>query len=273
MTTRLSPRTAGILYLALLMAMVLAAALAPRIPQPLLYHHFADRRALWNIPNFADVVSNVPFAVFGIWGLLFLAGRPGRSAFVVPQERIPYFAFFVGLLLTAFGSAYYHFAPDNARLVWDRIPMTIVFASLVAALVAERVSVKLGVRLLPFLLALGLLSVLQWYYSEINGAGDLSLYASVQLGSLLALILALDLPARYTRSFDLGVVAALYIFAKMFELWDRDIFNTLHLVSGHTLKHLVAAAAGFWILRMLKHRQPIVRIGDETAPSALPADL
>ena len=264
---RFSPRTAGFLFLALVIVLFLIAVLAPRVPQPLLYHHFADRRALWGIPNFGDVTSNVPFAVFGVWGLLFLAAPRSSSAFIAPGERIPYFTFFVGLLLTAFGSAYYHLAPDNARLVWDRLPMTIVFTSLVAALIAERVNSKLGVRALPLLLALGIFSVVQWYYSEINGAGDLNFYAAVQLGSLLALILAMNLPSRYTRSSDLGIVAALYVFAKMLEIWDRDVFNILHFVSGHTLKHLAAAGAGFWILRMLQHRSPVLTSVGEPTPS------
>ncbi len=253
------------LFLGLAALLIVLACIVPPIPQSASYHQFADQRRLWGIPNFGNVSSNLPFAVVGIWGLLFLASGRSRSAFVHRGERIPYVWLFIGLLLTALGSAYYHLAPDNGRLVWDRLPMTIVFMSLVSALIVERVDDRLGLRLLPVLLALGVFSVVQWYYSEIRGAGDLRLYAAVQLGSVLLLLLALALRSRYTRSSDLGVVAGLYIAAKMFEMWDGDIFNTSHVVSGHTLKHLAAAGAGFWILRMLMRREPAIRPGVEAA--------
>jgi len=96
-----------------------AAALFPRTPQPLAYHDFADKRAWLGIPNFGDVVSNVAFAIAGAWGLIWLASPTARERFVEGRERWAYFAVFLGLLLTAFGSSYYHLAPDNARLVWD----------------------------------------------------------------------------------------------------------------------------------------------------------
>ena len=120
---------------------VLVACLLPRIPQPQSYHLFADQRAFLGIPNFGDVVSNVPFAIIGVWGLFFLLRlRPEEISqrFIDTRERWFYLIIFFGMLLTAFGSSYYHLHPDNARLVWDRLPMTIVFMSFVAALIAER---------------------------------------------------------------------------------------------------------------------------------------
>jgi hypothetical protein len=160
-------------------------------------------------------------------------------------------------MMTAFGSAYYHLAPDNARLVWDRLPMTIVFMPLVASLIQERINVKLGLWLLPALMAIGIASVLQWRWSEQQGSGDLRFYAAVQLYALLALLAALLLPPRYTRCSDLLVVAGLYVLAKICEAADKQIFSLARLVSGHTLKHLAAGAAGLLILRMLQKRQPI----------------
>jgi hypothetical protein len=130
----------------------------PPIPQWPSYHNFADHRTWLGIPNFGNVASNLAFAVVGIWGLTFLLRLNPQTAaqyFVDPRERWPYTLAFFGMLLTAFGSAYYHLAPNNARLVWDRIPMTVVFGSLVAAVIAERISVQAGMRLLPFLLAIG----------------------------------------------------------------------------------------------------------------------
>jgi hypothetical protein len=157
-------------------------------------------------------------------------------------------------LLTAIGSSYYHLAPDNARLVWDRLPMTIVFMALVAAMIEERISVRAGLWLLPFLLAIGVFSVWQWYWSELRGAGDLRFYAAVQVYSALVLLLVLLFPTNYTRGGDLGVVVLFYVLAKLLETFDTQIFALGHIVSGHTLKHLAAAMAGYWILRMLRKR-------------------
>src|SRR5207248_1045295 len=140
------------------------------------------------IPNFGDVVSNLPFAVVGIWGLWFVLAPGNRARFIDLRERWPYAVGFFGLFLTAFGSSYYHWAPDNARLVWDRLPMTLVFMPLVAAMIAERISVRAGLWLLPVLTAIGAGSVWQWYSSELRGEGDLRMYAAVQVYALAILL-------------------------------------------------------------------------------------
>lgn len=229
----------------------------PPIPQSAAYHQFADQRHWLGIPNFLNVASNLPFALIGIWGLVALRrSRQPQLTFVDPRERRFYFGVFVGLLLTAFGSAYYHLWPDNAHLVWDRIPMTIVFGSLVAAVIAERVDLAAGLKLFPFLIAFGAASVVQWYWNELHGHGDLRFYAAVQAYSALVLLVALLMPPRYTRSRDFAIIFGWYLLAKIFESADRLIFIRGHIVSGHTLKHLAAAAAGYWILRMLQLRRP-----------------
>jgi hypothetical protein len=246
---------------------VLVCCQLPRIPQPLSYHQFADRRGFLGIPNFGDVASNLPFAVIGIWGLLFLLrsnSRQKAGLFLDRREQWPYLFVFAGLLLTAIGSTYYHLAPDNAHLMWDRLPMTITFMSLVAAVIAERISLRLGLWLLPVLLCIGMGSVVQWYWSEVRGAGDLRFYAAVQAYSVLVILLAFFFPRRYTRSSDLGLVVGFYVLAKVLEHHDKQIFAALHEVSGHTLKHLAAAVAGYCILRMLRKRQPL------TATSSMP---
>jgi hypothetical protein len=174
---------------------------------------------------------------------------------------------FAGMLLTAFGSSYYHLHPSNASLVWDRLPMTISFTSLVAAVIAERISLRAGLWLLPMLLLIGLSSVLQWYMSEVRGAGDLRFYAAVQAYSILVLLIALVLPPRYTRGSDLAVTAGFYVLAKVLEILDKPIFGVGHIVSGHTLKHLAAAAAGYWILRMLQKRRPLPSLSSASSGS------
>jgi hypothetical protein len=135
--------------------------------------------------------------------------------------------------------------------------MTIVFMPLAAALIAERINIKLGLRLLPVLIAIGVGSVIQWHLPEQRALGDLRFYAAVQLYALLALLAALLLPPRYSRGSDLLAVAGFYVLAKILEAAGRQIFSLGNLLSGHTLKHLAAGAAGICVLRMLKKRYPI----------------
>jgi hypothetical protein len=243
-------------YLLIFVAIAIAfiALLLPPIPQPLSYHNFADHRSWLGIPNFGDVTSNLPFAVIGVWGLIVLF-TPAAIKFVDPRERWPYVVMFAGLILTAVGSAYYHLAPDNARLVWDRIPINIVIMALLTAVIAERVNVPAGLALFPVLEIIGIASVLTWRSGELHGHGDLRFYAAVQVYAILVLLLALLFPAKYTRGADFAVVVGFYVLAKILEKTDRQIFALGHLVSGHTLKHLAAAAASYWILRMLKKRE------------------
>lgn len=235
----------------------IATAFLPAIPQPASYHDFADKRGWLGIANFGDVASNVGFALVGVWGLWALFRRENRIYFLDSREKWPYFAVFFGLLLTSAGSSYYHLAPDNARLVWDRLPMTIVFMGLVAAVIMERISLRWGIAMLPLLLAIGAASVFQWRWSEQRGQGDLRFYAAVQLYAALVVVLALFLKSRYTRGSDLAVLTVFYLLAKVAETFDRQIFSVGHWASGHTIKHLAAAIGSYWILRMLMKRKPI----------------
>jgi hypothetical protein len=254
----LLPRQAGIwVFLVLAVWVAAAAFLTPRVDLPPSYHHFADQRGFLGIPNFGDVTSNVAFFVAGLLGLVFLTRKASDEKFVYARERWAYFLVFLGLVLTAFGSAYYHLAPDNARLVWDRLPMTIVFMPLVAAMISERANFKLSLWLLPVLTAIGIGSVIQWHFTVQHGAGDLRFYGAVQVYAMLALIAALFLPPRYTGTADLIWVIVFYAIAKVAELADSQIFSLGHIISGHTNKHLFAAASGYWILRMLQKRIPI----------------
>ena len=240
------------------LGMIVLMLRLPPLPQSPAYHRFADQRTWFGIPNFLNVISNLPFAIVGLIGVVFLCQTSNSPppVFIDPRERWPYRGVFIGLFLTAFGSAYYHLSPNNARLVWDRIPMTIVFASLVSAIIMERLSLRLGLQLLPWLIAFSAASVLQWYFDELEGHGDLRVYAAVQAYSALVLLLALLLPARYSHGSDYAVIFVFYALAKIFEAADQKIFSLGHIVSGHTLKHLSAATAGYWILRMLQLREP-----------------
>jgi hypothetical protein len=249
----ISRSKAPLLLLAVAALIAIIALFLPPIPQPLAYHNFADHRGWLGIPNFGDVVSNVPFAVVGLCGLIFLF-KHGET-FSDRRERWLYLVMFAGLILTAFGSAYYHLAPGNARLVWDRIPIMIVFMALLAAVIAERLSVVAGLWLFPVLQAAGIGSVVVWRAGELQGHGDLRFYAVVQVYAILVLLLLLLVPAKYTRGSDLAIVVGFYVLAKILEESDRQVFALGRIVSGHTLKHLAAAAAGYWILRMLQKRE------------------
>ncbi len=251
----------------ILVGLSLAASAAvfvvPPIPQSQEYHNFADQRRMFGIPNGLNVISNLPFLLVGALGLAFLLRphAPDTSAQLIePRERWPYVVFFVGVALTAMGSAYYHLAPGNDRLVWDRLPMTLAFMSFLAATLAERISVPAGSRMLWPLLAIGASSVFYWQFTELRDAGDLRSYLVVQFYPLLAIPLLVALcPARYTRGADVFIVLGFYLVAKIFELLDAPMFRFGRTVSGHTLKHLAASVSTYWLLRMLKLRMSVAR--------------
>jgi hypothetical protein len=241
---------------------VAAILVVPPIPQPLAYHDLADERSWLGVPNFLNVVSNLAFAIVGAMGVGVALGSPvtRHGPFSNPWERWPYVALFSGVALTALGSGYYHLAPDNARLVWDRLPMTLGFMGLLTAVVAERVSLSAARRLFAPLLVLGAVSVVYWYWSELRGAGDLRLYGLVQFGSLFVIALLMVLyPAPYTGGGYFIAAFAAYAAAKGLELADDRIFALGRIVSGHTLKHLFAAGAVACLVGMLRARGAVDR--------------
>ncbi len=250
-----------ILVMMLVLA-VMGAVLLDPIPQDPAYHAFADRRPALGIANFADVASNAGFALVGALGLWSMFGPGRRNLFNDAADAWPFGVFFAAVGLVGVGSAYYHLAPDNGRLVWDRLPMTIGFMAMFAALVADRIDRRAGLLwLLPLLIALGMSSVAYWDWSEQAGRGDLRFYGLVQFFPMVALpvLCALFPRARYTGGGYLIRVFAWYGAAKLFELFDDEIFAlTGTMVSGHTIKHLAAAVATGVILRMLHaaHRRP-----------------
>jgi hypothetical protein len=244
-------------------ALALAAAawgvFAPPLVQDQQYHRFADTRFFIGVANAADTLSNLAFLIVGGLGLAFLQReRTARhsAAFASSQELTAYWVFFAGVALTSVGSAYYHMAPDDARLVWDRLPMTIAFMSLVAAVVSERISVRIGAGLLLPLVLLGLASVVNWRWSALSGFENLRPYLAVQYGSI-AVVLSVSLlyRSRYTHGWAIFLLAAAYAVAKVVEVYDRDIYEARQWLSGHTLKHLAAALGIYVLLLALQHRR------------------
>jgi hypothetical protein len=236
---------------------VAAALLTPARPQSLAYHDFADSREIFGVPNFLNVGSNIAFLVVGLIGLFVTLSA--RAPFQLSIERWPYVIFFVGVLFTAAGSAYYHLAPDNARLFWDRLPMTIAFMALISSQIVDRISIRAGLILLLPMLLVGAASVVYWRVTESAGVGNVVPYGILQGYSVLMLLLMTALmPSRYALGNYLYWVFAWYIASKLFETFDAQVLRLGHVVSGHTLKHLAAAAAGIPICLMLIRRTSIM---------------
>jgi hypothetical protein len=254
------PRRAALVILAVVAAAGISGVFfLHRIPQDPSYHSFADTRTLLSIPDCLNVLSNVPFFFVGVFGLKFVLGgdsRPSEERFQDAAEKWPYAVFFFGVTLTSFGSGYYHWAPGNNRLMWDRLPMAFAFMGILSACIVERISRRAGLILLGPFVAFGAGSVIYWHFTELNGAGDLRPYVLAQFLPLILIpaMMAL-LPCRYTRGTDLLVALGIYVVAKILELADRPIFEVGGVVSGHSLKHLAAALSAYWILRMLQLRR------------------
>ena len=232
----------------------------PPIPQDQEYLLFADNRSLLGIPNFGDVVSNIPFSIVGILGLLALRRhRKDTTRFTQPLEVVPFFVAFIGLILLGPCSAYFHLGPSNDTMVWDRLPMTLVFMAFFSIIIAERIHLKSGLYLLPVLLVVGGGSVIYWSVTESAGQGDLRAYALVQFLPVLITPLTLLLfKPKYTGVRHLIEVIAWYGLAKVFELLDDRIYGiTHHLMSGHTLKHLAAALGIFGLVKYVQNRRKI----------------
>jgi hypothetical protein len=244
-------RRAGLAALAAVTALAVGLLVHGPIVQAESYHAFADRRAWWGVPNALDVLSNVPFLIVGLAGLSVLAARDSR-AFPQQIERGRFAVVFVAMILVAVGSAYYHWAPTTERLFWDRLPISVVLTALLGIVVGERVDPAWGRRLFWPLVATGMASTIVWRLT-----GDLRVYVAVQVVVLGALPLLLLRRGSYTRTTDLWWMVGLYGVAKVCEVADRAIFEAIGVASGHTIKHLLAAAAVGRLVPHLRRRVPI----------------
>lgn len=235
-----------------------ALCFVPPIPLGSSYHDFADKRAILGIPNGLDVLSNLPFVFVGVWGVAWLFLKSTAAAFTDPRERLPYIVFFAGVALTGVGSFWYHLSPGDSRLPWDLLPMTCSFMSIVVGLVMERINVRAGLSIFLPLLLLGMASVAYWDFT-----GDYRFYLFVQFFPpiLLAAIILL-FPPKYTHSDLLLVAFIFYVAAKLFEVYDSQIYALGGIVSGHSLKHVTAALSCFWILLVLIKRRAIGRTSE-----------
>ncbi len=241
-----APRHA-ILVVAVAAAVAAVMAQAP-IHQPLAYHDFADGRALLGVPNLLNVATNIPFLIVGLMGFALCLRR--RQ----PDAPWSWITFFAGVTLVFLGSAYYHLAPDNETLVWDRLPMTVGFMGLLLAVLAEHATPSLARYGLVPAVALGVLSVLYWSYTD-----DLRPYFSVQAAALVGVAATLLLHrARYShRRLLWGALLTYGLAVASEQLDDRIYALSLHALSGHSLKHLLAALALYWVYLMLRRREAV----------------
>ncbi|MEE8258221.1 MAG: hypothetical protein V3R20_00870, partial [Sphingomonadales bacterium] len=230
------------------------------IEQPLGYHDFADKNRHLGIPNFANVASNLAYLIPGLIGLFLVQGSfLDKRKFIDPLEAIPFYTVFLGSVLLAFGSGFYHLMPNNLTLVADRMTMTVGFMAVLGFMIAERISVRWGIRLLPSFLVVGLFSVAYWIYTELQGAGDLRLYGLVQFLPLVAIAaMVLTFPARYSGVKYIWLALGTYAAAKVFEHFDALVWQgAQHLISGHTLKHLISGLGIYFLVLYIKKRDPV----------------
>ena len=221
---------------------IIGFALSSPIEQKEDYHNFSDTLTIGGIPNFWNVISNLPFLIVGVYGIIRLK-KMGRFNF-------QFLTFFIGISLVAIGSGYYHLNPNSSTLVWDRLPMTIVFTALMSIVISEFIDLKKGKMLLIPLLLIGMISIIYWVSLD-----DLRLYALVQYYPIIAIPIILILfksEENSPKGFWLLLIT--YLIAKLFETYDFEIHKTLKLMSGHSLKHL-AAAVGIYLLIISYVRQ------------------
>lgn len=236
---------------------IVGVMLLDPIAQDIEYHQFKDQATLFYIPNFWNVVTNLPFLFVGLYGLYSILYS--QKIKLIPELKIAYLLFFSSVSLVAFGSGYYHLSPDNDSLVWDRLPMTFAFMAFLSIMFAEFISLRLGQRLLWPLIAFGVFSVLYWHYSEGMGEGDLRFYILVQFLTILLIPVILFLfRSRFTNVSGYGYLLGAYIVAKLSEYLDVVVDNNLMLLSGHSMKHLFAALGIFILLKSYINRENTV---------------
>lgn len=243
--------------LALIAIVVLTALVSIFVVDPVAqdpaYHHFADTRKLWGIPNFWNVLSNLPFLIVGLMGVYQLTLDKVVSR--LTEIKFAYPTLFLGVALVGLGSSYYHLWPDNRTLLWDRLPMTVAFMALFTIIISEFGSVNIGRRIFTPLLIAGVGSVLYWHFGESRGHGDLRFYLLVQfLPILLIPVFLLCFPSRFNYAQAYWWLLLSYIIAKLLEHFDAEVFALTGFLSGHSLKHIVAAIGLYILLYYYRRR-------------------
>lgn len=226
------------------------------LPQNPSYHLLADTRAfLGFIPRAGDVLTNLAILAAGLFGL---ALRDRMT--VAPEERTALNVLIAATILTALGSAYYHWAPANATLVWDRLPLSVALMSVLVLVLADRVHPLFARDAIWPLAALGVVSVIVWGVLEAMGKGDLLLYLIVRVGAgvSIAMLLILRKP-RHTGTKWIVMAVLCEILMATLERLDHEVFRlTGGLASGHNLKHVMVGVALGLVFWWLRARRPLM---------------
>ena len=236
---------------AVTLAGIAAAFGLPPIPQDPAYHEFADRRTLFGIPNFWNLFSSLAFVLVGAFGLRRVSRLQPSS------PRAAFVLFCIGVVLVGFGSAYYHHTPSTQTLLWDRLPMSIAFMALFSMVVRDRIAERFGDGMLWPLVLAGVASVGYWYWSELQGQGDLRAYAVIQFLPMLLMALMLMICSGKAISAPwLWGTLGTYALAKAAEHFDKVIYHATAVVSGHSIKHLLGSLAALWaVISVLRLRR------------------
>jgi hypothetical protein len=250
-------KTGIALILFFTVASLIALATQDKIPQDIAYHNFSDFRTLLAVPNFWNVLSNLPFLIVGYLGLYKLFVK--KNLLIIEQMKAAYALLFFGVFLVAFGSGYYHLSPNNQTLVWDRLPMTIAFMAMFAIIIAEFISARVGKALLWPLLFAGVASVFYWHITELQGLGDLRFYAFVQFYPMLVMpVILLYFKSRFNQLNAYWILFASYALAKVFEFFDQAVYTLLGFaISGHSIKHIVPAFGLYVLLVAYQQRKEL----------------
>lgn len=206
------------------------------------YHNFIDSRVLFGHPNFFDCLSNIFFLIISFIGIKYSAKN---------FLSISWKVFFISVGLVGLGSYYYHFNPNSQTLVWDRLPMTLAFMSLITAVFCETFNLKREKLILVITNLVGIFSVIIWVMTE-----DLRLYYWVQLTPIISLLIIGLFFSKTLNAKYMLAAFGFYVLAKITEHRDEVIFNIIGL-SGHTIKHILAAVSIYCLYLMKKKPRTI----------------
>lgn len=241
--------------LSIVLGSLLILVLQMPIPQDTAYHQFADTRVILGIPNFQNVISNLPFVLVGMAGVFFCFRQDYYDT------KFAWLLFFSGISLVGIGSIYYHLNPSSNTLLWDRLPMAMGFMALFAGLLGELIDAKLTRHLLLPMIMIGFASVMVWHWFD-----DLRFYVWVQFMPMSVIpIMLLLYRKRYSHTSLLCLALLIYMLAKVLEVFDMQIFSHLqNAIGGHAMKHVVAAAGSGVLLWMLSVRKPLSHVSRES---------
>lgn len=208
------------------------------------YHHFVDTRSVLGIHNLMDVMSNLPFLFVG--SLMLWSYNKNNKI----NHSLSLLIISLGTILVGFGSAYYHWNPTDGTLLWDRLPMAIVFSGIMTYAIQKLALLPKEINVKQFeisYLLLSLSSVLIWYVGTLFNHNWLALYVFIQFGGMILLCYLAGSSYSIQNKALLNTilkVITIYALAKITEYYDGLIFHLdTNLISGHTIKHLLSGLA------------------------------